>query len=199
MSHFKNFFYRTALPLATLVTLPYLSLASDEAADLKPHIEGSKRVIQEFAGRFKGELQKAMKEGGPNQAIEACHRLAPHIAQEFSKKEGWEVGRTSLKTRNSNNAPDDWETKVLKTFEDRKSKGEEVENLVHYEVVSTADKKQFRFMKAIPTAEICLKCHGENLDPKVAQKLADLYPEDVARGYKLGDIRGAFTISQPMD
>jgi hypothetical protein len=44
----------------------------------------------------------------------------------------------------------------------------------------------------------CLKCHGENLDPKVAAKLDALYPHDQARGYKAGDVRGAFTVRQPM-
>jgi len=70
------------------------------------------------------------------------------------------------------------------------------------EVVEEGGKKEFRFMKAIgmpPLEQMpCLKCHGENIDPKVAAKLDELYPNDKARGYKVGDIRGAFTIRQPM-
>jgi hypothetical protein len=44
----------------------------------------------------------------------------------------------------------------------------------------------------------CLKCHGTDIDPAVAAKLDALYPKDMARGYKAGDVRGAFTLRQPM-
>ena len=53
-------------------------------------------------------------------------------------------------------------------------------------------------MKAIPTAELCLACHGTKIDPVVAAKLTELYPRDQARGYKVGDIRGAFTFIEPL-
>jgi hypothetical protein len=53
-------------------------------------------------------------------------------------------------------------------------------------------------MKAIPTGKVCLKCHGEKIDPDVEASLKQNYPRDKARGFKEGDIRGAFTITQPM-
>jgi hypothetical protein len=33
----------------------------------------------------------------------------------------------------------------------------------------------------------------------VSQKLQQLYPQDQATGFKIGDIRGAFTISRKID
>jgi hypothetical protein len=56
----------------------------------------------------------------------------------------------------------------------------------------------FRCMKAIPTAELCTTCHGSNLNPAIAARLAELYPADRATRFAVGDIRGAFTIEQPM-
>ena len=53
-------------------------------------------------------------------------------------------------------------------------------------------------MKAIPTGELCLVCHGTQIAPQVLEKLDALYPRDEARGFSAGDIRGAFTITQPM-
>lgn len=53
-------------------------------------------------------------------------------------------------------------------------------------------------MKAIPTAALCVKCHGETIDPEVEAKLKALYPNDQARGFKEGDLRGAFTLSTPV-
>nr|VFK10650.1 MAG: Protein of unknown function (DUF3365) [Candidatus Kentron sp. LPFa]VFK26753.1 MAG: Protein of unknown function (DUF3365) [Candidatus Kentron sp. LPFa] len=56
----------------------------------------------------------------------------------------------------------------------------------------------FRYMKAIPTLEVCILCHGASLSPDVVAKLDELYPEDQARGFKVGDIRGAFSFMQPL-
>ncbi|MDD3519457.1 MAG: DUF3365 domain-containing protein, partial [Chromatiales bacterium] len=104
----------------------------------------------------------------------------------------------SLKTRNAKNKPDAWEQKVLESFEQRKAAGEDVAKIDHFEVVTTDGKQEFRYMKAIPTGEVCLKCHGTEIDPAVIGKLDGLYPQDTARGFKQGDIRGAFTIRQSM-
>lgn len=49
-----------------------------------------------------------MADGGPAQAVEACQSLAPSIAAQHSQAP-WTVGRTALKLRNPDNAPDAWE------------------------------------------------------------------------------------------
>lgn len=181
-----------------LVFLGLCSAGLVNANDVQSRTEASRPVVKEFGGSLKEALGKAMQEGGPLNAIEACNKVAPHIAHEQSAKHGWDVGRTSLKTRNDANAPDEWEQKVLASFEERKAKGEDVEKMEHAEVVTENGKQVFRYMKAIPTAEVCLKCHGAEVDPKVKAKLEGLYPNDKAYGFKMGDIRGAFTIKQPM-
>jgi hypothetical protein len=51
-------------------------------------------------------------------------------------------------------------------------------------------------MKAIPTGALCLQCHGLDIAPPVAEKIAELYPYDKATGYREGDIRGAFVVTK---
>ena len=58
-------------------------------------------------------------------------------------------------------------------------------------------RRVFRYMKAIGTQPVCTACHGAAIAPGVAAALDDLYPEDRARGFGVGDIRGAFSIVQP--
>ena len=70
--------------------------------------------------------------------------------------------------------------------------------MAYAEVVEAADGKTFRFMKAIPTAEVCLACHGSDITPEVAAAIDERYPDDMARGYSLGDVRGAFSLSKPL-
>jgi hypothetical protein len=70
--------------------------------------------------------------------------------------------------------------------------------MAYAERVEANGTKTFRFMKAIPTAELCLACHGKDLAPEVAAEIAESYPDDQATGFALGDIRGAFTLSKPL-
>jgi len=188
---------------AALLGAAPFSMAMAEQNDLQQRAAQSQAVVKQFMGELKGELGKAMKAGGPIKAIEVCSKVAPGIAQAQSEKHGWKVGRTSLKLRNPANAPDEWETMVLKKFEERAAAGENPAKMAFFEVVEQDGAKSFRFMKAIGMPPLskapCLKCHGENIDPNLAAKLDELYPNDQARGYKPGMIRGAFTITQPME
>lgn len=171
------------------------ALADESTKELAQEAKG---IVKVFAGALKGELKTAMKSGGPVEAIQVCNRVAPAIANEQSDKSSWSVGRTSLKLRNPDNQPDAWELAVLKKFEERKANGEDVKPMAHFEVVEEDGKKVFRFMKAIPTGEVCLNCHGSDLKPAVAEQINKLYPNDQATGFALGDIRGAFTLSREL-
>lgn len=157
----------------------------------------ARSIVANFGDKLKGELMGAMKAGGPVKAIEVCNVEAPAIAAEVST-EGWQVRRTSLKLRNASNKPDEWEKQTLEYFEAEKTKGADPAKLERSAIVTVAGVPTFRYMKAIPTAEPCLTCHGSDVKDPVKTKLAGLYPNDEATGYKLGDIRGAFTLSKPL-
>ncbi|MCW8888513.1 MAG: DUF3365 domain-containing protein, partial [Gammaproteobacteria bacterium] len=74
-----------------------------------------------------------------------------------------------------------------------------VKTMAYTEVVMEDGKQYFRMMKAIPTAQKpCLMCHAGTIKPPVEAKLKSLYPDDKARGYKAGDIRGAFTLKKAL-
>ncbi len=179
-----------------VVALGLSSVAMADEIELRS--KQSRIVVGDFMLLLKADLKAAMKEGGPGNAIRVCKNKAPEIAADISEKEGWRVARTSLKLRNPNNKPDTWELKVLQDFEKRKAAGEEIKMLEFAEVVITEGKKQFRYMKAIPTGKVCLQCHGSHIAPDVVATLKTYYPEDQATGFNQGDIRGAFTITQPM-
>ena len=182
---------------AILCCLPFAAYA-----DMSQNKAEAKKITKAFFEELKGELVKGMKNGGPVNAIGVCHTLAPGIAAKHSNNTGWDVARTSLKLRNPDNAPDAWETAVLKKFEERRAGGEGPDTLAFAEVVEENGDKYFRFMKGIVMPPVekmpCLKCHGETIDPKVADALDKLYPMDKARGYKAGQVRGAFTLKKKL-
>lgn len=149
----------------------------------------AKQAVMALGSTLKTQLQAAMQGGGPASAVDVCHKIAPSAAASLSEQHGLTLTRVSLKNRNPEmGVPNDWQTRVLQDFEARKAAGEAPDKLAYSEVVDG----EFRFMKAIPTAAVCLNCHGENIQPDVAEQIATYYPEDRATGYREGDLRGAF-------
>ncbi len=142
---------------------------------------------------------KGMKSGGPEEAIEVCYSKAPKIAEDLSDSTGWKIGRTSLKVRNINNAPDEWETKILRNFKQQKLEGVNVSKLEFADTVEVNNDRYFRYMKAIPTGSVCLNCHGSKIKDPITESISKLYSDDKAIDYKMGEIRGAFTLSKKLN
>lgn len=166
------------------------------ASDTDENLQQARKTTQQFGLGLKAHLKAAMKSGGPIKAIDVCNIKSPEVADYMSKKSGWTVARTSLKVRNLANQPDQWELKVLNYFETEKARGADPTKLEFSEIVQQGEQKSFRYMKAIQTGSVCLNCHAETIKPEVAAELKKLYPQDKARGYKVGDIRGAFTLEK---
>ena len=56
------------------------------------------------------------------------------------------------------------------------------------------DDGRHGYVEPIMMQPLCLTCHGQELQPDVAAKLAQLYPEDQATGFADGDFRGVFWV-----
>lgn len=180
MKHLLTF---TALVLA--VTTP---LQADEG------LLGEARLqTKQLATQLQKTLKKSMKSEGPEAAVAVCNLQAPVIADKLSRGK-WQVGRTSLKWRNEDNAPDAWEVSVMQGFSKQIKAGVDPKTLE----ASKTEDGTFRYMKAIPTSGVCLACHGENIASPIAAKLDNLYPTDQARGFKPGQLRGAFTLTKQL-
>ena len=193
---YRKTFLTVAASIALLASAGGNAMAEDAGAN-EALAAQARGIAAKFAEKLKGELMAAMKADGPVKAIEVCNVAAPAIAGEAST-DGWTVKRTSLKLRNAKAAPDAWEKQTLEFFEAEKAKGADAAKLERAEIADAGGVPTFRYMKAIPTAEPCLTCHGSNVAEPVRAKLAELYPHDRATGYQAGDIRGAFTISKPL-
>jgi len=181
-----------ALLLCTLAALPFQSNAETAISDQE--LQEARSLVKAFGSNLKSALKPAMKSGGPVNAITVCNLQAGPISETVSAQSGWQVSRTSLKVRNANNTPDTWELMTLLQFEQRKAGGEDLKTIEHSELVIQDGQSVYRYMKAIPTADLCLKCHGSQLDNAVSAKLKELYPYDQAVGFSKGDIRGAFSL-----
>ena len=188
---------RAIVLLAAFVLVPLVPAhAQAPASDMT---DAARAAIKGLGGALKEKLQGAMKEGGPVAALSVCNLDAPKIEAERSKASGMSVARTALKFRNPGNAPDDFEKRVMEKFIADIKGGADAMKLEHAEIVEDGGKKTFRYMKPIMTAGTpCLACHGSELQPEVAAKIKELYPNDQATGFAAGDMRGAFTVKKPL-
>lgn len=142
---------------------------------------------------FKRDLQEALRMGltdGPVNAISACKDRAPEVANALAR-DGIRLGRASHRLRNAANSPPEWVTPVLDAY-----------------VASSADRaprivplpdNRLGYVEPILLQPLCLTCHGEELAPDVAARITELYPEDRAVGFKVGDLRGVFWVEYPAE
>ncbi len=166
------------------------------AASEKEMVNDSKLAIKRFSSVLKDTLKNELNKGGVTNAVTACHSGSEAINQQLIAQLGWKISRTSLKVRNPKNTADAWEQQVLHNFEKSKAKGTRIKQLHYSEIIKQGKHSVFRYMQAIPISGNCLSCHGEKIPSPVKAKLQQLYPEDKATGYKVGDIRGAFSITR---
>lgn len=193
---------RSTVILSSLLISLVAGCSSDERKKVETEsIEAlrseARAKVEDFAGSLKGELMAAMKEGGPTRAIEVCNERAPAIS-EAASTQGWALARRSQKLRNPDNVADAWEQAQLEAFASRMAAGEAVQELEHAEVVEVEGVTRFRYAKAIAVGGECLACHGKSLGAEVSAALDARYPEDQARGYSAGELRGIFSLSKAL-
>lgn len=190
---------RLTLSAGIALALIHINTLADEQSTLTERARG---IASQLVQQLGAELKKEMAAGGPVNAIAVCKIAAPDVAGRLSRSNGMKVSRVSLKTRNPMiGQPDAWEQEVLARFDQRAAGGDKPETLEHSEVVTEPQGRYLRYMRAIPVQPLCLSCHGgsESVSKEVAEVLAKEYPHDQARGYTLGQIRGAVTIKQAID
>lgn len=176
--------------LAPLVTT--LTLAAEP-----PLLTQAREVAMQMPPKLFGALTAEMGKSGAEGAIPVCRDMAPDIAGQISKQTGWTIKRVSLKPRNAARAtPDAWEKAALEDFDTRAAAGESPATLEKGEQVGG----QYRYVKAMPVQPLCLACHGsaEQISPAVKAVLVQSYPKDQATGYEVGQIRGAISLSKPL-
>jgi Protein of unknown function (DUF3365) len=172
--------------------------AAPKPADMS-WVPQARSVATSVPPKLLGVLQAETARGGPEGAIAACRDQAPALARAASQESGWTVRRVSLRNRNPGAVPDAWERAALEDFDRRAAAKELPATLERAEVMQVNGQPVQRYMRALPTLELCTQCHGttDKLSPAVVERLKALYPADRATGYRVGEIRGAMTLQRP--
>jgi hypothetical protein len=161
---------------------------------------GLRTDAKEFMGSLKSILVKEMQTNGIVSAVSVCSDTAQVLTNNYGVNKGIYIKRVSFKYRNTNNQPDEFETKGLKYFEELKSNGKLTETTEYFEVIEEDGVSNVRYMKPIILQAPCLGCHGavENIGPDVKAVLNNKYLDDKATGYQVDDLRGAVSIQKTL-
>ena len=156
-------------------------------------------AMREFGDRLRNELRAAMSQDGAAGAVSFCHDQAPRIADEVMATHGVRLGRVAVAGRNRNpgNAHGGWQGELLDSFQLAVNTGGAPESQMAVIRDDVPAGVELRLARGIRVEAACLMCHGDNIAPPIAERLAALYPEDRATGFLEGDLRGLVWVEVP--
>jgi len=179
---------KSNLWLVAAIVLGLIS-CNDQAkkTDLKAYQITGDSIAQQTQKVLLQNLTQAISEKGIAAAFSYCNLHADSLlTTALDKNKIASIQRLTDKNRNPNNqlttAAD------IAMFEKFKQQAKDTvlqttESITYYKPIKIA----------MPT---CLKCHGgaQDIDKETAMALSKLYPNDLAKNYKEGDLRGMWKI-----
>lgn len=189
---FSGLFFIGILMLSSCANQTERSLSSVQEEAL---ISRARNASQTLMSTLQTQLKLAIQNEGAVGAVKTCSVISPAIARKVGEESGLQIQRVSFKNRNPQGKPDAFESEQLhKWAKEQASLSAQVKDQAAYEVVKENDKLHFRYMQPIRIQQACLQCHGQSVTPQVKNAIQENYPEDLATGYALNDLRGAVSV-----
>jgi len=134
-------------------------------------------------------VMTAMQSGGPVNAVSFCNVHAIPLTDSLAGEYNCIIQRVSDKYRNQANKLSESDADIL--FK--------MSSLSPMKPVLVSENGRVVYYKPIKIAmPACLKCHGSSgkeIDSKTLEIINQKYPNDLATGYKEGDLRGLWKIT----
>ena len=177
--------------LSTLFVVIFGFVACNQKIDSETykHFQSKGNEVTTLAqSTLLANVGRAIQKGGPEYAVEFCNLNASGIIDSLNRVNNCVISRVSEKFRKpENNLKTKTEKVLWNTFQ----------NQVLMDTVLMAEDK-YTYYKRINTAmPACLKCHGSietDINLSTRKKLNELYPKDLATGYKLNEFRGLWKV-----
>lgn len=162
----------------------------------EPEILARALIIgRDIALKSEQTLGKALKtkiaDSGVEEALSFCNINAIPLINTLEKEYDVTIKRVSMKNRNPNNKPNEMEFKLFDSYLYNQENGLESTESIQ------KNGEEYIYVKPIFVKDLCLNCHGivdTNITPETHMKINELYPDDLATGYSVGDLRGMWSI-----
>lgn len=169
----------------------------DAKMDTSAVIEAGQQISQASFQALSRNLQQAMKEGGVKNALEFCNVEAMPLTDSLASHYGIELRRASHQPRNPVNRADSLEMETIKEYIRKIEQGGELKPVTYARDNTITYHAPIR----IP-GQLCLNCHGSpgtDIAQSDLKTIQELYPEDEATGFEMGELRGIWSIQFPPD
>ncbi len=190
-------FYKSSIALAISAMLFIVSCnPQQQKTDLSSNIIDTAAYLQK-GDSISAIVQKvlltnvmqAMKSGGPGYAVSFCNEQAMPLTDSLAKAHNCLIQRVSDKYRNPTNKLTAQDQEVWT----------KMASAATANTLSGSENGQVVFYKPIKIAmPACLTCHGtagKEMETKTFEIIKQKYPDDIATGYKEGDLRGMWKIT----
>ncbi len=185
---------------------PEFPIPRAEAAELKPTVATALPAAVENAVRKKGQaiaaqafgvlssrLGKAIADAGLTNAIQFCSVHGITLTTAVGVTNEVVLRRVTHRPRNTQNRADTNELELIRYFESELNKG-----ATPQPAIGTNRTGFYTYYAPIVlTLPLCLNCHGQpgqDIQPEVLTQLKATYPADDATGFKLGQLRGLWSV-----
>ena len=184
-------FIQFLIVLFLLVT----SIGNSEGSETNKSVilNEAKNLLKETAKQYKNTLIQGLQHNNLIKALKYCNKEVEQLVSKDNEK-GFVIKRVSLRPRNKNNYPNLYEKEILEKFNKLSLIDNKDLALEHSDIIKDENNNKFVYVKAIRIKEVCLNCHGSNINDDLKKEIQKLYPDDKAINYKLNDVRGAFVM-----
>ena len=154
-------------------------------------IEDGKKIAMQTGGVLMANLTKAIADNGTENALSFCSTQAIPLTDSMSVAMNATIKRVSDKNRNPNNKANEEELAYITSVKETLLKGEQPTPKL-----TAADGKNTAYYP-IMTNQLCMQCHGQpntQVLPNTLAKIKSLYPNDMAIGYAINELRGIWVV-----
>jgi len=186
---------RNKFIIVSIILISLVSCKNDKKTPSKEVEKSGKNytaIGKEYAVATKKILGKNLKQAiakdGTIGALAFCNENANPLTHQMEVKYDAKIKRVSDKNRNPNNKANATELKHIETFKTMLKNCEKIKPIIE------KNNGEVQFYAPIITNGLCLQCHGSPTT-EVQSKIKELYPNDLAIGYNVNEVRGIWSIT----
>jgi PAS domain S-box-containing protein len=178
------------LLMALFMALAYNNYRREQSLILKGAIDNARTISRQII-ETRDYLSKSVTSEPEHNENLIPQVAATRVAQQLTRGSNYYVRQVSLRYRNPDNRPDNFESTQLTAFRDVKA-------AETWQVTVEKGRESLRYLLPMVSDESCLTCHGSyETAPDFIQRR---FPRGhFSYGYKVGEVIGAVSVSVPME
>jgi PAS domain S-box-containing protein len=179
----------TLLLLTLFAAATFITYKREQSLIQKVAVEHARNIARQII-ETRNYMSSVVK-GEPEQNYGLVPQVvATRVAKRLTSESRYYVRQVSLRYRNPENRPDDYEAAQLKVFAQRKIQES-------WNIIKINNDQSFRYMLSMVAEESCLECHGAYDDAPNFVKMR--FPRGhFSYNYKVGEVIGAVSVTVPV-